>query len=39
LADVFLSGSNALTMDGKIVNVDASGNRVAGTIFGPKGKS
>jgi L-lactate utilization protein LutB len=36
LADVFLSGSNALTMDGKIVNVDASGNRVAGIIFGPK---
>jgi len=36
LADVFLSGSNALTMDGKIVNIDASGNRVAGMIFGPK---
>ena len=36
LADVFLSGSNALTMDGKIVNVDATGNRVAGMIFGPK---
>jgi L-lactate utilization protein LutB len=36
LTDVFLSGSNALTMDGKIVNVDATGNRVAGMIFGPK---
>ncbi len=36
LADVFLSGSNAVTMDGKIVNVDASGNRVVGMIFGPK---
>lgn len=36
LADVFLSGSNALTMDGKIVNVDATGNRVAGMIFGPR---
>jgi len=36
LVDVFLSGSNALTMDGKIVNVDATGNRVAGMIFGPK---
>lgn len=35
LADVFLSGSNALTLDGKIVNVDATGNRVAGMIFGP----
>ncbi len=36
LADVFLSGSNALTMDGKIVNIDATGNRVAGMIFGPR---
>lgn len=36
LTDVFLSGSNALTMDGKIVNVDATGNRVAGIVFGPK---
>jgi len=36
LTDVFLSGSNALTIDGKIVNVDATGNRVAGIIFGPK---
>ena len=36
LTDVFLSGSNALTMDGKIVNVDATGNRVTGMIFGPK---
>jgi hypothetical protein len=36
LTDVFLTSSNALTMDGKIVNVDASGNRVAGMIFGPK---
>lgn len=36
LADVFLSGSNAITMDGKIVNIDAAGNRVVGMIFGPK---
>jgi len=35
-ADVFLSGSNAITMDGKIVNVDATGNRVGGMVFGPK---
>jgi L-lactate utilization protein LutB len=34
--DVFLSGSNALTVDGKIVNMDATGNRVAGMVFGPK---
>jgi len=36
LADVFLTGSNAITLDGKIVNIDARGNRVAGIIFGPK---
>ena len=36
LADVFLSGSNAITMDGKIVNADATGNRVGGMVFGPK---
>lgn len=36
MADIFLSGSNAITVDGKIVNVDANGNRVTGMIFGPK---
>ena len=36
LTDVFLSSSNAITMDGKIVNVDATGNRIAGMFFGPK---
>lgn len=36
LADFFLTGSNAITLDGKIVNIDARGNRVAGIIFGPK---
>ena len=34
--DVFLSGTNALTLDGKLVNVDGIGNRVASMIFGPK---
>ncbi len=34
-ADVFLSGANAITRDGKIVNTDGYGNRVAATIFGP----
>jgi hypothetical protein len=34
--DVFLSGSNAITLDGQLVNVDGSGNRVAAMIFGPK---
>ena len=35
-ADIFLSGINAVTMDGKLVNVDGLGNRVAATIFGPE---
>lgn len=34
--DLFISGSNAVTMDGEIVNVDANGNRVAALTFGPK---
>jgi hypothetical protein len=34
--DVFLSGTNAVTLDGKLVNVDGSGNRAAAMIFGPK---
>ncbi len=34
--DVFLSGSNAVTMDGKLYNVDGRGNRVSALTFGPK---
>ncbi|MFC2051417.1 lactate utilization protein [Chloroflexota bacterium] len=34
-ADVFLTSTNALTMDGKLVNIDGSGNRVAAISFGP----
>jgi L-lactate utilization protein LutB len=34
-ADVMVSGTNALTEDGILVNVDGQGNRVAGMIFGP----
>ena len=36
LADVFLTGTNAVTLDGKLVNIDAMGGRVAALIFGPK---
>jgi hypothetical protein len=36
LSDVFLSGTNAVTLDGKLVNVDATGNRVAAMLFGPE---
>jgi hypothetical protein len=34
--DVFISGANAVTLDGKLVNLDGLGNRVAPMIFGPK---
>ena len=34
--DYFLAGVNALTLDGKIVNTDGMGNRVAGILFGPR---
>jgi len=35
-ADVFITGTNAVTLDGKLVNTDAVGNRVAPIIFGPE---
>jgi hypothetical protein len=34
--DLFLSGSNAVTLEGDIVNVDGNGNRVAALAFGPR---
>jgi len=34
--DVFISSSNAVTMEGYLVNVDQNGNRVAALTFGPK---
>jgi hypothetical protein len=34
VCDVFLTGTNAITLDGRIVNVDAVGNRVAGMFWG-----
>jgi len=34
-SDLFLGGVNAVTMNGELVNIDAAGNRVNGTIFGP----
>jgi len=36
LADVFLCSTNALTRDGKLVNIDGIGNRLAALTFGPK---
>lgn len=35
-SDVFLTSANAVTMDGEIVNIDGTGNRVAAIAFGPK---
>lgn len=35
-ADVFLTGANAISMDGQMVNIDGNGNRVAAIIYGPK---
>ena len=35
-ADLFVSGTNALTCNGQLVNVDMVGNRVAGITFGPE---
>jgi len=36
LADIFLTGINAVTEDGKLVNLDGTGNRVAAMAFGPR---
>ena len=36
LADIFIAGTNAVTLDGKLVNVDGAGNRVAAMVYGPK---
>ena len=35
LSDWYITGSNAISEDGRIVNVDHSGNRVAAITFGP----
>jgi len=35
-ADIFVGSSNAVTEDGKLFNIDATGNRVAPMMFGPK---
>lgn len=35
-ADYFIAGSNAVTDDGKIVNIDGMGNRLAAFAYGPE---
>lgn len=34
--DLFLLSANALTLDGRLVNIDGNGNRVAAITWGPK---
>ncbi len=34
-ADVFLTGANGLSLDGEMVNIDGTGNRVAAIVYGP----
>jgi hypothetical protein len=36
LCDTYLTGTNALTEDGQLLNIDGNGNRTAAMIFGPK---
>ncbi|MDR0450856.1 MAG: lactate utilization protein, partial [Treponema sp.] len=36
LCDTFVAGTNALSEDGQLVNIDGFGNRVAAMTFGPK---
>lgn len=36
LSDWYISGTNALSKDGHIVNIDHTGNRVAAMIYGPE---
>lgn len=36
LVDLFLTGTNAITENGQLVNLDMIGNRVNGIVFGPR---
>jgi L-lactate utilization protein LutB len=36
LVDLFITGTNAITEEGQLVNLDMYGNRVCGITFGPK---
>ncbi|MEI3162356.1 MAG: lactate utilization protein [Lachnospirales bacterium] len=35
-ADYYLMSTNAMTIDGQLINIDGNGNRVAALIYGPK---
>lgn len=34
-ADIYLTSANAVTLDGVLVNIDGTGNRVAASFYGP----
>ena len=34
--DAFLMGANAMSLDGQMVSIDGSGNRIGALVFGPK---
>lgn len=36
LADVFITGANAMTLDGQMINIDGNGNRVGPICYGPE---
>lgn len=35
VADTFITGANAISMDGQMVNIDGNGNRAAAIVYGP----
>lgn len=35
-AEYFVTGANAISLDGQMVNIDGMGNRVAAIVYGPK---
>ncbi len=35
-SDYYLTSSNAITLDGKLINMDGNSNRVAALVYGPK---
>lgn len=35
VSNVFLLSANAVTIDGQIINIDGTGNRIAGSLYGP----
>lgn len=35
-ADYFVTGTNAITIDGELINLDGLGNRIVGITYGPK---